>query len=132
MPVLISGGEVLLVYPLAQVLWIRSTPVASGRTSGLTLMTRSEDLERCWWVKEVTLATATSEYGVHKVAAKGKDEMVSSDEDYTAAKIKLRGLGLVRFIGELFQLQIMTESIIHERIEKLLPNVVNPEEGNLR
>jgi hypothetical protein len=52
-----------------------------------------------------------------------------SAEYYAAAKAKRRGLGLIRFIGELFELQMLTERIMHECIEKLLGNVENPEEG---
>ncbi|KAG8749884.1 hypothetical protein FRC11_010937, partial [Ceratobasidium sp. 423] len=37
----------------------------------------------------------------------------------------------VEFIGELFKLQMLTERIVHECIQKLLSNVVNPEEEEI-
>ena len=54
--------------------------------------------------------------------------MLYLDEYYAATKAKRRGLGLIRFIGELFKLQMLTERIMHECIKKLLGNVENPEE----
>ena len=36
-----------------------------------------------------------------------------SDEYYIAAAAKRRGLGLVKFIGELFKLGMLTERIMH-------------------
>ena len=54
-----------------------------------------------------------------------------SEEYYAAQKAKRRGLGLVRFIGELYRLQMLTERIMHECIKKLLSNVINPEEEEI-
>jgi translation initiation factor 4G len=53
---------------------------------------------------------------------------VLSDEYYSAVKAKRQGLGLIRLIGELFKLQMLTERIMHECIKKLLSNVSDPEE----
>ena len=61
----------------------------------------------------------------------GEDSELYSDEYYAAAKAKRRGLGLIRFIGELFKLQMLTERIMHECIKKLLGNVENPEEEEI-
>ena len=58
----------------------------------------------------------------------GEESGLYSDEYYAAAKAKHRGLGLIRFIGELFKLQMLMERIMHECIKKLLGNVENPEE----
>ncbi|KAH8115352.1 armadillo-type protein [Phellopilus nigrolimitatus] len=54
-----------------------------------------------------------------------------SEEYYAAQKAKRQGLGLVKFIGELFKLQMLTERIMHECIKKLLSNVNNPEEEEI-
>jgi translation initiation factor 4G len=43
-----------------------------------------------------------------------------SEEYYIAAAAKRRGLGLVKFIGELYKLTMLTERIMHECIKKLL------------
>lgn len=57
----------------------------------------------------------------------GKIDLFSST--YYAAK--QRGLGLIKFIGELFKLQMLTERIMHECIKKLLGNVEDPDERDL-
>ncbi|KAI8324654.1 ARM repeat-containing protein, partial [Martensiomyces pterosporus] len=55
-------------------------------------------------------------------------EDLESEEYYDAMKIKRRGLGLVKFIGELFLLDMLTERIMHECVKRLLSNVDTPEE----
>jgi translation initiation factor 4G len=62
----------------------------------------------------------------------GEDEVaLYSEEYYTAQKAKRQGLGLIKFIGELFKLQMLTERIMHECVKKLLGNVQNPEEEEI-
>lgn len=60
-----------------------------------------------------------------------KEAEILSDEYYAAQKAKRQGLGLVRFIGELFKLMMLTERIMHECIKKLLSNIDNPEEEDI-
>ncbi|PKK71726.1 ARM repeat-containing protein [Rhizophagus irregularis] len=43
-----------------------------------------------------------------------------SNEYYAAAKIRRQGLGLISFIGELFNLNIISEKVVYECIEKFL------------
>jgi translation initiation factor 4G len=64
-------------------------------------------------------------------AEKPKEAEILSDEYYAAQKAKRRGLGLVRFIGELFKLQMLTPRIMRECITKLLANVDDPEEEDV-
>lgn len=47
------------------------------------------------------------------------DPELMSDEYYKAVAAKRRGLGLIRFIGELFMLGLLSEKIIHACIGKL-------------
>ncbi|KAG5437343.1 hypothetical protein PCANB_000773 [Pneumocystis canis] len=54
-----------------------------------------------------------------------------SDEYYVLVTAKRRGLGLIKFIGELFKLNMLTERIMHECIKKLLANVVDPDEEEI-
>src|SRR5262249_28028840 len=54
-----------------------------------------------------------------------------SDEYYAAQKAKRQGLGLIKFIGELFKLSMLTERIMHECVKKLLGNVEDPEEEEI-
>ncbi|PIA14693.1 ARM repeat-containing protein, partial [Coemansia reversa NRRL 1564] len=53
---------------------------------------------------------------------------IESSEYYEAIKIKRRGLGLVKFIGELFLFDVLTLRIMHECVKRLLSNVETPEE----
>ncbi len=94
-----------------------------------------EDFERGWASKESTAAAAAgkaAEDEAAKTASGGDDEAaLYSEEYYAAAKAKRQGLGLIRFIGELFKLQMLTERIMHECVKKLLGNVANPEEEEI-
>ncbi|CAG8593416.1 4525_t:CDS:10, partial [Ambispora leptoticha] len=75
-----------------------------------------EDFEKGW---KVNIPVPSNE--------KGEPDLLS-DEYYAAQKAKRIGLGLIKFIGELFKLTMLTERIMHECIKKLLSNVSNPEE----
>lgn len=55
------------------------------------------------------------------------DPELMSDEYYEIMGAKRRGLGLIRFIGELYFLNMLTEKIIHRCIRRLLSND-NPSE----
>ncbi|EDQ99898.1 uncharacterized protein LACBIDRAFT_255866 [Laccaria bicolor S238N-H82] len=72
--------------------------------------------------------------GVAKAAnqqnKEGRTEEVAlfSDKYYAAQKVKRHGLGLIKFVGELFKLQMLTEHIMHNYVETLLVNVEHLEE----
>jgi translation initiation factor 4G len=113
-------------------------PIAGGNLFRKYLLNRcQEDFERGWSVKEAANAAAASKAEQDKAAADaaekagGGEEVLYSPEYYAAQKAKRRGLGLVKFIGELFKLQMLTERIMHECIKKLLSNVENPEEEEI-
>ena len=42
---------------------------------------------------------------------------------------KITGLGLIKFMSELFKLQMLTEGVMYEYVEMLLGNVDDPKEG---
>ena len=96
-----------------------------------------EDFERGWASKESTAAAAASKAGEDEAAKavaenSGDGEAaLYSEEYYAAQKAKRQGLGLIKFIGELFKLQMLTERIMHECVKKLLGNVENPEEEEI-
>jgi translation initiation factor 4G len=96
-----------------------------------------EEFERSPVAQEAT-TDATSQATADKAVKetneniKGDEEFEPySDEYYAAAKSRRRGLGLIRFIGELFKLQMLTERIMHECIKKLLADVENPMEDEI-
>jgi translation initiation factor 4G len=101
-------------------------PIAGGQLFRKYLLNRcQEDFERGWVAKEATAAAA-------KAGADGEEEVVLySDEDYAAQNAKRQGRSLIKFIGELFKLQMLTERIMHECIQKLLGSVESPEEEKI-
>jgi translation initiation factor 4G len=116
-------------------------PITGGQLFRKYLLNRcQEDFERGWVAKEATAAAAATK-ALEDEAAKaanaktkeaGTEEIVLySDEYYAAQKAKRQGLGLIKFIGELFKLQMLTERIMHECVKKLLGNVDNPEEEEI-
>ena len=114
-------------------------PFAGGNLFRKYLLNRcQEDFERGWVAKEATAAAAASKATADRAVKEanektkgGEESELYSDEYYAASKAKRRGLGLIRFIGELFKLQMLTERIMHECIKKLLGNVENPEEEEI-
>ena len=60
-----------------------------------------------------------------------KEAVLLSDEYYIAAAAKRRGLGLVRFIGELYKLNMLTERIMHECVKKLVDYESTPDEAEV-
>ncbi|EPQ55181.1 hypothetical protein GLOTRDRAFT_61048 [Gloeophyllum trabeum ATCC 11539] len=113
-------------------------PITGGQLFRKYLLNRcQEDFERGWAAKEASAAAAkgkASEDAATAAANEGKEgdeAALYSEEYYAAQKAKRQGLGLVKFIGELFKLQMLTERIMHECIKKLLSNVDNPEEEEI-
>ena len=115
-------------------------PITGGQLFRKYLLNRcQEDFERGWVAKEAAAAAAATkaiEDEAVKAANEGKGDQkeeyaLYSEEYYIAQKAKRRGLGLIKFIGELFKLQMLTERIMHECVKKLLGNVDNPEEEEI-
>lgn len=130
------------------------TFVAGGALFRKYLLNRcQEDYESGWKSKEIAAAAAAAtaaEDNAKKEAndaakkeaedageagasskEQPKEAELLSDEYYAAQKAKRRGLGLVRFIGELYRLSMLTDRIMHECIKKLLANIDNPEEEDI-
>ncbi|KAG2153179.1 ARM repeat-containing protein [Suillus clintonianus] len=108
-------------------------PIAGGQLFRKYLLNRcQEDFERGWVAKEAAAARA-SDYQAPKAANKKGtlDAEFNFDEYYAAQKAKRQGLGLIKFIGELFKLQMLTERVMHECVKKLLGNVEYPEEEEI-
>ncbi|EPT00347.1 hypothetical protein FOMPIDRAFT_1163031 [Fomitopsis schrenkii] len=113
-------------------------PIAGGQLFRKYLLNRcQEDFERRWAAKENTAAAAATKASEDQAAkdVAEKDESgeaaLCSEEYYTAEKAKRQGLGLIKFIGELFKLRMLTERIMHECVKKLQGNVETPEEEEI-
>jgi translation initiation factor 4G len=114
-------------------------PIAGGQLFRKCLLNRcQEDFERGWGAKDATAAAVVAKASEDEAAKAANDQsgdigepVLYSDEYYAAQKAKRRGLGLIKLMGELFKLQMLTERIMHECIKKLLFNVENPEEEEI-
>jgi translation initiation factor 4G len=113
-------------------------PIAGGQPFRKYLLNLCQEHFEKGWLARGVAAAAVAEDKIlddkaKKDAAEGKapQEVLHSQEYYKAQKIKRQGLGLVKFIAELFKLQILTERIMHECIKKLLLNIDDPEEGEI-
>jgi len=125
-------------------------PIPGGQLFRKYLLNRcQEDFERGWAVKEAAAAAAATKatedqidfmmnlrrpYAVKAANAKkgdGKEFAPYSDEYYAAQMAKRQSPGLIKFIGELFKLQMLTERVMHECVKRFLRNVDNPEEEEI-
>lgn len=95
--------------------------VAGGHLFRKYLLTRCQtEFERGW---KVNLPP--------KPEGETEEAALMSDEYYAAAAAKRRGLGLVRFIGELYKLGMLTERIMHECVKKLVDYDTTPDEAEV-
>ncbi|KAG6920218.1 hypothetical protein DXG01_004987 [Tephrocybe rancida] len=113
-------------------------PITGGQLFRKYLLNRcQEEFEHGWLMEQAAAAAAASkaaeDQAIKEAAQKSgsTETALYSDEYYAAQKAKRRGLGLIRFIGELFKLQMLTERIMHECLKKLLGNVDTPEEEDI-
>ncbi|KAG2153181.1 armadillo-type protein [Suillus clintonianus] len=109
-------------------------PIAGGLLFRKHLLSRcQEDFERGWVAEEATAAAGASDYRAPKATNKTGtlDAEFNFDEYYAAQKAKRQGLGLIKFTGELFKLQMVTERIMHNIVRKLLASFEDPEEEEI-
>lgn len=66
-----------------------------------------------------------------KPEGESEEATMLSDQYYIEAAAKRRGLGLVRFIGELYKLGMLTERIMHECVKKLVDYEGIPDEAEV-
>ncbi|KZP29680.1 ARM repeat-containing protein [Athelia psychrophila] len=113
-------------------------PIAGGQLFLEYLVKRChEEFERGWATKDVAADVTATKAGEDETI-RAVDDMIKdggdepySEEYYAASKARHQGLGLIKFIGELFKMQMLTERIMHECLKKLLANVENPEEEGI-
>ncbi|KAG6908061.1 hypothetical protein DXG01_006367 [Tephrocybe rancida] len=117
---------------------IRSTdgkPITGGQLFRKYLLNRcQEEFESDWLMEQAAAASKATEDQVVKEAAQrsGSTKTALYSNEYSAAqKAQRRGSALMRFLGELFKLQMLTERIMHECVKRLLGNLDTPKEENL-
>lgn len=122
-------------------------PIAGGQLFRKYLLNRcQENFERGWVAKEATAGAAAMEAMADKTAKAANEKSTTEDEAsgvpgdeivlhvdeyYAAQKAKRQGLGSIKFIAELFKLQMLKERIVHECVKKLLGNVESPKEEQI-
>ncbi|KAJ7201790.1 hypothetical protein GGX14DRAFT_399740 [Mycena pura] len=76
-------------------------------------------------LSESTGAPPLTAVGKHQLQgtaeATNEDPVLYSDEYYAAQKAKRQGLGLIKFIGGLFKLEMLTERIMHDFLDTSTP-----------
>ena len=114
-------------------------PIGGSQLFRKYLLNRcQDDFERGRAAKEATATLKSMDGEVSKAVndkmkADRKDggSVQYSEEYYAAQKARGQGLCLIKFIGELFKMQMLTERIMHECVKKLLGNVDNPKEEEI-
>ncbi|OBZ69853.1 Eukaryotic translation initiation factor 4 gamma [Grifola frondosa] len=102
-------------------------PIAGGQLFHKYLLNRcQEDFKRGWGSRKVTYAIAEIETIEVRAAKDGEETLLYSDEYYAAHKVKRRGFGLIKFNGELFKQQILTERVMHDLAKYFLADVETP------
>jgi len=66
-----------------------------------------------------------------QVGGELKGRQANSMDAAQLEQAKRHRLGMIKFIGELFKVQMMKERVVHECVIKLLSNVENPNEGDI-
>jgi translation initiation factor 4G len=120
-------------------------PIAGGRLFRKYLLNGCQkDFEHGWVAKEAALVAAARKAMEDKAAHATKEESTEGgdpgdkivlsrylDDYYAVHKEKRRGLGVIRLIGELYKVKMLTERIMHECVKKLLVNIEDPKEEEL-
>lgn len=106
-------------------------PIAGGQLFRRYLLNRVQaDFECCWGLKGAGPAAfrlkPSEDIGTAKKDAMRGVEDPFSANYYTPETVVERVLGLVRLIGELFKLQMITERIMHECIQQLIKDGGEP------
>jgi translation initiation factor 4G len=110
---------------------VEGKPIMGGQLIRKYLLNRcQEDFEHGWTAKEVAVAAAASRPRKMKPSTINRRARMRSRFRgvHAAQKAKRQGLRLIKFIGELFQLQMLTDRIMHECVKQLLGIIQTPEE----
>ncbi|KAG1727735.1 armadillo-type protein [Suillus lakei] len=110
-------------------------PIAGGQLFRKYLVNLCQEyFERGWFSQEAAAAAAAAKASDDQATKAAHETMGTEeaefyfDEYYAVEDVQRQRLGLIKFIGELFKLQMLNERIIHECVKTLLGNVENPDE----
>lgn len=109
-------------------------PVLGGRLFRRFLLLSCQDFfERIWIQKEVTTVTVASknaEGEIIETLSKKRKNKVRKHSTRAVQKANQQNLAFVKMTSEFFRLEMLTEHIMHEQLEKLLGNM-NPEKEDI-
>jgi translation initiation factor 4G len=113
-------------------------PIAGGQLFRKYLLNRCQEDFECGFVSTASQSVEDEDAVVLNTRLRSNEDGKDSDnevdlpnyadKDYAAQKAKRRGLVLIKFLGELFKLQMLTERIMHECVKALLSNVDHPKD----
>jgi translation initiation factor 4G len=81
------------------------------------------------WAVEEAAAREQAKVGAENMTLEERTAFLEAGEK--RIKSKIRSLGNVHFVGELFMLNMLTEKIMHRCVTNMLQNVMNPEEAEV-
>ncbi|KAL3894590.1 MAG: hypothetical protein SGCHY_005189, partial [Lobulomycetales sp.] len=86
-----------------------------------------QEFEACKnWAVEEAEAREQAKKGAENMTLEEREAFLEAGEK--RIKSKIRSLGNIRFVGELFNLRIITEKVMHACVNSLLTNVTDPKE----
>ena len=118
---------------------VEGKAIGGGQLFRKIFLNSLQDSFECGWVPMATATTtrATKDQVAKTAKEKNKDDNSGSkivpyrDEYYAGQTARRQNLGLIKFIGELFKMRMLTERIIHDCVEKLLGNAENSKEEEI-
>jgi hypothetical protein len=81
------------------------------------------------WAVEEAAAREQAKVGAENMTLEERTAFLEAGEK--RIKSKIRSLGNVHFVGELFKINMLTEKIMHRCVTNMLQNVMNPEEAEI-
>jgi translation initiation factor 4G len=118
---------------------VEGKAIVGGQLFRKFLLNRCQEGFECGWVSMATATTtrATKDQVAKTAKEKNKDGNSGDkfvpyrDEYYAGQTARRQNLGLIKFIGELFKMRMLTERIMHECVQKPLGSAENPKEEEI-
>ncbi|KAL3896629.1 MAG: hypothetical protein SGCHY_003946, partial [Lobulomycetales sp.] len=111
--------------------WMQEAPDNKNNKfrRGLLLKCQQEFEAGKNWAVEEAEAREQAKKGAENMTLEEREAFLAAGEK--RIKSKIRSLGNIRFVGELFKLRIITEKVMHACVKSLLTNVTDPEEESV-
>jgi translation initiation factor 4G len=111
----------------------KGKPISGGQVFRKYLLNRcQEEFERNWSLTQETIAPKQGQDEITQKEATTTSGESTLHSDMSYAPRETRKRGLIRFVGELFKLSMLTERIMHEYVKRLLVKHDGANEEDLR